>query len=169
VTVWSELIVRVQVPVPLHPPPDQPPKLEPDPGDAVKVTAVPDAKLCEQVPGQAIPPPETLPEPGPARLTVRVCAGGGFAVKVAVTDRPVFIVTVQVPVPLHPPPDQPPKLEPDAGDAVSVTAAPDGKLCEQTVGQAIPPPEMWPEPAPAKVTVSVCSVGGGGCFVAHRR
>jgi hypothetical protein len=31
---------------------------------------------------------------------------------------------VQVPVPLQPPPDQPLKLEPDAGDAVKVTTEP---------------------------------------------
>ena len=115
VTAWSELIVTVHVPVPQHPPPDQPVKLEPDPGEAVSVTTAPDAKLCEQTLGQAIPPPETLPEPAPARLTVRPCAGGGFGVKVAVTDRSELIVTVHVPVPLHPPPDQPPKLEPDRG------------------------------------------------------
>jgi hypothetical protein len=31
---------------------------------------------------------------------------------------------VQVPVPLQPPPDQPLKLEPDAGEAVKVTTEP---------------------------------------------
>jgi hypothetical protein len=41
VTVWSLLSVTVQVAVPLHPPPDQPLKLEPDPGAAVNVTTVP--------------------------------------------------------------------------------------------------------------------------------
>jgi hypothetical protein len=46
------------------------------------------------------------------------------APKVAVTDCSALIVTVQVPVPLHPPPDQPPKLEPDAGEAVKVTEEP---------------------------------------------
>jgi hypothetical protein len=34
------------------------------------------------------------------------------------------MVTVQVAVPEQPPPDHPPKLEPDAGDAVKVTIAP---------------------------------------------
>jgi hypothetical protein len=43
VTDWSELIVIVHVPAPLQPAPDQPPKLEPDPGKAVNVTTVPAA------------------------------------------------------------------------------------------------------------------------------
>jgi hypothetical protein len=43
VTDWLALIVTVHVPVPLQPAPDQPPKLEPDPGEAVNVTAVPAA------------------------------------------------------------------------------------------------------------------------------
>jgi hypothetical protein len=39
----------------------------------------------------------------------------------------VFAVTVvvQVPVPEHPPPDQPAKVEPDVGDAVRVIDVPD--------------------------------------------
>ena len=44
--------------------------------------------------------------------------------KVAVTFWSLLIVTVQVAVPLHPPPDQPLKLEPDAAAAVSVTTVP---------------------------------------------
>ncbi|HEV8098072.1 MAG TPA: hypothetical protein VGP56_02930 [Gaiellaceae bacterium] len=43
------------------------------------------------------------------------------APKVAVTDCSAFMVTVQVPVPVQPPPDQPAKLEPEAGEAVKVT------------------------------------------------
>jgi hypothetical protein len=40
VTARSELIVTVQVPVPVQPP-DQPPKREPEAGDALKVTLEP--------------------------------------------------------------------------------------------------------------------------------
>lgn len=52
--------------------------------------------------------------------------GGGFVpevLNVAVTFCPAFIATVQVPVPLHDPP-QPAKLEPEAAEAVSVTLVP---------------------------------------------
>jgi hypothetical protein len=47
-------------------------------------------------------------------------------VKVAVTDWSKLIVTVHVPVPLHPPPDQPAKLEPELGEALNVTIVPAG-------------------------------------------
>jgi hypothetical protein len=43
---------------------------------------------------------------------------------VAVTFLWAFMVTVQVPVPEHPPPDQPVNTEPVTGQAVSVTTAP---------------------------------------------
>jgi hypothetical protein len=43
---------------------------------------------------------------------------------VAVTDLAAVMVVVQVPVPLHPPPDQPANTEPTAGTAVSVTVVP---------------------------------------------
>ena len=49
---------------------------------------------------------------------------GALAVKLAVTVRFELIVTVQVPVPLQTPPDQPLKFEPDAADAVKVTVVP---------------------------------------------
>jgi hypothetical protein len=46
------------------------------------------------------------------------------ALKVAVTPVAALSVTLQVPVPVHPPPLQPPKTEPDAALAVSVTRVP---------------------------------------------
>ena len=64
--------MTVHVPVPEHPPPDQPLKLEPEAGVAVTVTVVPDTKLFEQVPGQLIPEPATLPEPLPVNATARL-------------------------------------------------------------------------------------------------
>jgi hypothetical protein len=51
----------------------------------------------------------TLPEPVPVVLTVSVCGVGLLpcCVKVAVTVTLLFIVTTQLPVLLHPPPDHP--------------------------------------------------------------
>jgi hypothetical protein len=72
------------------------------------------------VPGHEIPLPLTVPEPLPASDTVSVW----LATNVAVTARSELIVTEQVPVPLQPPPDQPPKLDPDAGEAVKATIEP---------------------------------------------
>ena len=48
-TVVAALIVTVQVPVPVQPPPLQPVKVEPAAGAAVKVTAVPLANDAEHV------------------------------------------------------------------------------------------------------------------------
>src|SRR5438552_12579785 len=74
VTVVAALRVTVQVPVPEQPPPVQPVKVEPATGVAVSVTAVPPAKLAEQVAAQLIPAGElvTVPLPVPAGVTVRV-------------------------------------------------------------------------------------------------
>jgi len=70
----SALIVTVHVPVPEHPPPDQPAKLEPAADDAVNVTCVPEAKLDEQVEPQLIPPglEVTVPVPLPELDTLSV-------------------------------------------------------------------------------------------------
>ena len=65
-------------------------------------------------------------------------------------------VTVHVPVPEHPPPLQPVKVEPATGVAVSVTAVPLVKLAAQVAPQLIPTGELVtvPLPVPAGVTVS---------------
>src|SRR5439155_6064931 len=55
VTVVAPESVTVQVPVPEQAPPVQPVKVEPTAGAAVSVTAVPLAKLAEQVTPQLIP------------------------------------------------------------------------------------------------------------------
>src|SRR5579859_868285 len=94
-----------------------------------------------------------LPEPLPARLTVN---GSGIRAKVAVIDRASFMVTEQLPIPVHAP-DQPTKRAPVAGVAVSVTVVSTLKLLEQTVPQEIP---AWsevtvPKPLPARLTVRV--------------
>jgi hypothetical protein len=122
VTAVAEVSVIVQVPVPLHPP-FQPVKLDPVAGVAVSVTAVPTAKLPEQVAPQLIPAGVlvTVPAPVPARLTPRLT---DCKVNVAVTVVAAVSVTVHVPVPVHPPPLQPANVDPVAGVAVSVTIVP---------------------------------------------
>ncbi|PYN54724.1 MAG: hypothetical protein DMD94_14055, partial [Candidatus Rokuibacteriota bacterium] len=59
-------------------------------------------------------------------------------VKIAVTACAALIVTVQVPVPVQPPPLQPAKVEPAAGAAVKVMAVPLAYAAAQVVPQAMP-------------------------------
>src|SRR5437773_10954354 len=63
---------------------------------------------------------------------------------------------MQGPVPEQPLPLQPPKVEPAAGAAVSVTAVPLVKLAEQVAPQVIPAGELVtvPLPMPTLLTVS---------------
>ncbi|GIX32855.1 MAG: hypothetical protein KatS3mg125_0811 [Lysobacterales bacterium] len=72
VTVWLVLIVTEQEPVPEHPPPLHPAKVEPESGVAVNVTVEPWLKLAEQVEPQLIPEGllVTVPLPVPALFTV---------------------------------------------------------------------------------------------------
>jgi hypothetical protein len=66
-------MVVVHDPVPLHPPPLQPVKVEPDAGDAVRVMEVPEEMAdWVQVEPQEMEPPETVPVPVPDLVTVRV-------------------------------------------------------------------------------------------------
>jgi len=64
----------------------------------------------------------TVPDPVPDFVTVKLYA---VVAKDAVTVVAAFIVTVQVPVPEHPPPDQPVKVDPLVAKAVKVTDFPD--------------------------------------------
>ena len=63
----------------------------------------------------------TDPEPVPSLETDRVSV---FSVKVAVTEVAPVTETTHVPVPEHPPPDHPVKVEPVDGVAVKVTEVP---------------------------------------------
>jgi hypothetical protein len=159
VTVVSELRVTTQLPVPEQPPPDQPVKVEPLLANALRVTVVPAANWALQVDPQKIPPGElkTSPLPVPVLLTVSV-GGPVGAVNVAVTVASALSVTWQVPVPEQPPPDQPAKVEPPVGLAVSVTCAPWLNCEEQVVPQLMPAGELVtvPVPVPDLFTVSVC-------------
>src|SRR6266545_3810206 len=115
-------MVTVQVPVPVQAP-LHPWKDEPDTGVAVSVTVAPPSKDDEHAAPQLIPAGEldTVPEPEPVFVTVRVCV---VNVNVAVTDCAAVIVTWHVPVPEQPPPLQPVKVEPAAAVAASVTTVP---------------------------------------------
>jgi hypothetical protein len=73
VTVTFAVTLTVHVPVPEHPPPLHPEKVEPVEGVAVRVMEVPeDMEDWEQVEPQEMEPPETVPEPVPDLDTVRV-------------------------------------------------------------------------------------------------
>src|SRR6267143_1378643 len=156
VTEVAAVIVAVQVPMPVQPPPPQPVKVEPAAGAAVKVTAAPLANAAEHVVPQATPVGALVMVPVPAPVFVTVSVKDCSA-KVAVTACAALIVTLQVPVPVQPPPLQPVKVEPAAGAAVKVTEAPLVKAAEHVVPQATPVGELVivPVPAPVFVTVSV--------------
>src|SRR3989344_6482240 len=73
VTLVSAFSVSVQVPVPEHPPPLQPAKVEPEVGVAVRVETVPGVTPeTKQVAPQLMEPPVTVPEPVPVFERVRV-------------------------------------------------------------------------------------------------
>ena len=65
--------------------------------------------------------PVTVPAPVTDFVTAKLYTG----VKVAATDVAAVIVTVQVPVPEHPPPDQPEKVDPLFAKAAKATDVPD--------------------------------------------
>src|SRR6185436_18233283 len=79
------VLVTVQVPVPVQPPPLQPVNVEPAEGAAVKVTMVPLVKAWAQVAPQEMPAGElvTVPVPFPDFATVSV---KDDCMKVAVTE-----------------------------------------------------------------------------------
>src|SRR3989454_5947878 len=85
------------------------------------------------------------------------------SVKVAVMVVAAEIVTVQAPVPEQPPPAQPVKVEPAAGAAVSVTAAPLAELAAQGAPPGIPARLLVavpvPPPAPGTVNTKVGAEG----------
>jgi hypothetical protein len=136
-------------------------------GDANNVIEVPDARLAVHVAPQSMPAGEltTLPVP-PSWTLVTVSVnvpdgggGGGSAevLKVALTVTLSLIWTIQGPVAVQPAPLQPPKTDPDAGTALSVTDVPPEKDREQVVPQLMPLGLLVtvPLPAPFLVTWSV--------------
>src|SRR5687767_8573971 len=98
------MTVMLQVPLPTQLPPDQPVNVEPADGDAVSVTMVPYGYVSVQSPPQLMFGPVIVPAPVPAAATVIACV---VSPNVAVTVVAPISVTVHVPVPEQPPPDQP--------------------------------------------------------------
>jgi hypothetical protein len=146
--------VTVHGPVPEQPPPDQPLKTEPPAAVAVRTTELPDGNVAEHVVPHVIPAGAlvTLPAPRPARTTVSATGAGANAAPTVVA---VASVTVHGPLPEHPPPDQPLKIEPAAGAAVRVTLVPAVNVAEQTVPQVMPAGALVTAPLPVRATVSV--------------
>ncbi len=151
------------VPVPLHPPPLQPPNVDPLPGASDIFTTVPFGKLAAHVP---VTTPVVLlhvkvedevnvtdPVPVPLSTTVSV---GFVMLNVAVTDSAALIVTTHDPVPEHPPPLHPANVELESCDPVNVTCVPLLKFAVHALGQEIPAGLLVtvPPPEPASVTVN---------------
>ena len=106
--------LKLQLPVPEQAP-LQPANTEAgEDGVAVRMTPVPVFTDAEQVPGQLMPLPVTVPEPVPARVTF---TGNDAGMKLAVTDWAELMVTEQEPVPEHAP------LQPANTDAEDVGVA----------------------------------------------
>jgi hypothetical protein len=144
--------VTLQLPIPLQAPP-QPAKPQPSAGVAARVTCDPAAKPALQFAPQSIPAGTlvTAPPELPTTETERACTK--LWVNVAATLCDEFIVRVQVPVPLHAPP-QPVKVQSFAGVAVRVTCVPEAKFALQVVGQLMPEGELVTVPLPLSPTVS---------------
>jgi len=154
VTFLAALIVTVQVPVPLQAP-LQPSKVEPAVALAVNVTLVPLEKLTEQVEPQLIPAGDDVTVPLPLVVTAKAKLFGGVTENVAVTFFAEFIVTLQVPVPLHAPP-HPSKVEPAVALAVNTTALFAVKERVQSLLQFKPAGADVTDPCPDTVTRSDC-------------
>jgi hypothetical protein len=139
--------VTLQPAIPVQAPP-QPARPQAAAGVAVSVTWVPAAKFALQVEPQSIPDGElvTVPPGLPITETARVYVA---AEKLAATLMSEFIVTVQVPVPVHPPPLHPEKVEPPSAVAVRVTAVSGLNCALQVDPQLIPEGELVTVPLPA--------------------
>jgi hypothetical protein len=149
-------MATVQVPAPVQPPPLQPVKVEPVAAAAVRTTDVPLPNGAEHVAPQLIPVGAlvTVPEPLPDLVTLSANVGSENP---AVTDVAALTVTVQVPVPLQPPPFQPVKVEAPVGVAVKATIVPLVNDAEQVAPQLMPAGllETVPVPVPDLETVNV--------------
>ena len=155
VAVTAVLLFRVieQGLVPEQPPPDQPVKPDPASAVAVSTTGLPPVRVTEQVPPQLIAGEEldvTVPAPVPDLVTDS-WAVAGMALNVAMSVVLDHMGTVQDPLPLQSPPDQPANVDPDWAVAVKVMAVPQAT----EAGHAAPLQATLPPPLPAVWIVSV--------------
>ena len=144
-TIWLLFVTTTQDPVPVQAP-LQPANVDPPLPVAVRVTEVPPAKLAEQEPPQEIPLGMliTVPVPEPVFVTVTVAV---LVTALKMVAMVASVLTVQAPVPEHPPPLQPANAEPGSALAVNVTAVPPSKS-KQLAPQAKPDGEAVTVPLP---------------------
>lgn len=159
VTERALVMLTVHVPVPVQAPP-HPVNVDVPSATAASVTRVPWAKGAPQVAPHVMPAGAevTVPPPVPTRLTNSVYS---FNVKFAVTVAAAVRLTVQVPVPVQPPPLHPANVEPALAEAVRVTLVPSRKLAEQVEPHEMPAGDevTVPTPVPVRATESVYCVG----------
>lgn len=117
----AAVMSTVHVPVPEHPAPLQPVKVDPVSAVAVNETLVLDGNEYEQDDPQSIPVGLliTVPLPVPPLLTFNVYEVDMS--KLAVTEMASVMLTVQTPVPVQPPPLHPVNVDPLPATAVRVT------------------------------------------------
>jgi hypothetical protein len=167
VTAVLELSFTVHIPMPVQPPP-QLENTEPLLAVAVSATLVALGKLAEHLLPQVMPAGLLLTVPLPVpffvTLSVKFCADPLLGLKVAVTVMLELSVTVQLPVPEHPPPLQPENTERSLATAVRLTCVPPGKLAEQVVPQVMPAGLLLtvPLPVPDFVTFRLTPAGVAG-------
>ncbi len=173
VTVSAEFMVTVHVSVP-----DEQPvhaeNVDPAAGVAVSVTIVPLLKGAIQVAPQLMDPSllVTVPVPVPSLVTDRLKVPFWIRLKVATTVSAEFMVTVHVAVPDEQP-IHPANVDPDAGDAVSVTIVPLLKGAIQVAPQLMDPSLLVTVPLPVpsleidKLKVWICWVKVADTFCAE--
>jgi hypothetical protein len=155
-TVVLAFMVTLQEDVPLHAPP-HPANVEFDPGASLSVTTVPAANVATQLEPQLMPAGllVMVPAPAPELCTVSWYVDGEETENAAETVVLAFMVTLQVLMPLHPPP-HPANAEVDPAAALSVTTVPAANVATQLEPQLMPAGllVMVPTPAPELCTMS---------------
>jgi hypothetical protein len=163
VTEAAALSVTVHALVPEQTP-DQPPKVEPELGVAVRVTFVPEAKVALQLGELQLIPAGvlvTVPVPEPASLTLNWTP---VALNAAAAVAALLRTSVHVPEDPEHAPDHPPKETPELGVALRVTVVPLVNVAVQVEPQLMPAGLLVTVPAPVLDTVSCTDPGcGWGC------